>query len=119
MQHRATVSTFDKTGIASRIRGLIGGQAGGDLGVVAERLAINEVALRISIDEIAPHPTIDVIAAVISHFAIDPTWLLTGDYDAATHRRSLDGDEAMVRDAVAGTIQPASARASGTLRLIG
>jgi hypothetical protein len=118
LQHRATVSTFDKPGIASRIRGLIGGQAGGDLGVIATQLGISEVALRISVDDLSPHPTIDVIAAVISHFAVDPTWLLTGDYDAQTHRRSLNGDESLVREAVAGVIQPASARAAG-LRLIG
>jgi hypothetical protein len=34
---------------------------------------------------------VDVIAAVIRHYGVDANWILTGDYDPATHR-SLDAE---------------------------
>src|ERR1051325_2651597 len=83
---------YDKAAVAARLRGLIGGQEKGDLAAVAARLAVDEIALRISIDELAPHPTIDVIAAVIRVYAVDPSWLLCGEYDAAMHRHSLESN---------------------------
>jgi hypothetical protein len=42
---------------------------------------------------------IDVVAALVREFAVDPQWLLTGQYDSATHcasllRRRSTGDSA-------------------------
>jgi hypothetical protein len=59
---------------------------------LAERLGVSEVALRTSIDTLSPHPTADVLAAVIRLYGIDPTWLVTGRYDAQTHRSVIEGD---------------------------
>jgi len=81
--------------IAARLRGLIAGQDNGDVGATAARLGVDEVSLRMSIDETSPYPTIDVLIAVISHYAVDPSYLLTGEYDPALHRRSLDDPDAM------------------------
>jgi hypothetical protein len=81
------VTTSSNSDIASRIRGLLSGQ--GDLATLAARLHVDEVALRISIDELSPYPTVAVIAAVIREYAVDPSWLLTGIYRAATHREAL------------------------------
>ena len=55
----------------------------------ATRLGVDEVPLRMSIDDAAPYPTVDVIAAIVRVYGVDPTWLLTGEYDPATHRKSL------------------------------
>lgn len=77
--------------IAGRIRGLLAGQDAG-LPDAARRLGVDEVALRMSTDELAPYPTIDVIAAVIRLYGVDPSWLLTGHYDGATHRESLEAE---------------------------
>ena len=81
------MTTSSNAEIASRIRGLLSGQ--GDLSALAARLHVDEVALRISIDELSPYPTLGVIAAVVREYAVDPSWLLTGTYSAATHREAL------------------------------
>jgi len=35
-------------------------------------------------------PTLPVIVAVVREFAVDPTWLITGDYNASTLRSAID-----------------------------
>jgi len=32
---------------------------------------------------------VEVVAAFVREFAVDPQWILTGQYDANTHRQSL------------------------------
>ncbi|HEY2379217.1 MAG TPA: hypothetical protein VGH98_24765 [Gemmatimonadaceae bacterium] len=32
---------------------------------------------------------LDVVAAVVQEYAVDPMWLLTGQYDGAAHRNAL------------------------------
>lgn len=78
-----------KTAIAARIRGLLGGQDS-SLSDAAQRLKVDEVSLRMSVDTLAPYPTVDVIAAMVREYGVDPTWLLTGEYDATTHRAIAD-----------------------------
>ena len=78
-----------KIAIAARIRGLLGGQDS-TLSDAAKRLRVDEISLRMSVDTLAPYPTVDVIAAIVREYGVDPTWLLTGDYDAATHRTIAD-----------------------------
>jgi hypothetical protein len=84
---------IDRHAIAARIRGLIGGQDHGIIERTARRLEISEVTLRISTDELDPHPTLEVLDALVREYGVDPTWLMTGDYDAASHRRAI-GEEA-------------------------
>jgi hypothetical protein len=84
--------SVDRAGIATRLRSLLGGAENPDLEGVADRLGVEELSLRMSIDELSPHPTVEVLAAVIRVYGIDPSWLLTGTYDANTHRSVLDGD---------------------------
>lgn len=75
--------------IAARLRELIGAGIA-SIGATALRLRVDETALRMSLDEISPYPTIDVVAAVVRDYGVDPTWLLTGVYNRATHRSSLE-----------------------------
>lgn len=82
---------LDRGGIAARVRGLIAGQDNGDVSRTAARLGVEEVSLRMSIDDISPHPTVEVMTAVIHHYGVDPTWLLTGTYNPATHRAAVEG----------------------------
>lgn len=86
------VTQSDNTALAARIRGLISGQ--GDLTEIAKRLHVDEVALRISTDEVSPYPTMNVIQAVIREYGVDPSWLLMGDYRAASYREALDANRA-------------------------
>jgi hypothetical protein len=108
---------FDRSGIAARIRGLIGGQDGGDPTLAARRLHVDEVGLRMSINELAPNPTIDVVAAIVTAYGVDPHWLLTGDYDAATHRGILEEAES-VQQAVSRLMLPVISKQGNTLRLL-
>lgn len=85
------MAILDRAGIAARLRGLLSGQDDGDLSTTAARLGVEEVSLRMSIDELSPHPTVEVMTAIIHHYAVDPTWLLTGNYNPATHRAAVEG----------------------------
>ena len=91
---------IDRTGIAERLRSLLAGQGDDDLSRTAARLGVEELSLRMSIDGLSPHPTVEVLAAVIQQYGVDPAWLLTGNYDATTHRAAIETDdlEGAVRD---------------------
>lgn len=108
---------FDRIAIAARIRGLIEGQDGGDPAECARRIHVDEIGLRMSIDELAPNPTINVLVAIVVAYGVDPTWLLTGEYDAATHRSVLEETEPPER-AVARLMMPAIGKQRNTLRLL-
>ena len=107
---------FDRVAIAARIRGLISGQDDGDPTASARRLHVDEIGLRMSIDELAPNPTVDVIAAIVVAYGVDPTWLLTGRYDSATHRSILEEQES-AEQAVARLMVPMARQGNG-LRLL-
>jgi hypothetical protein len=89
----AGMITFDRAGIAGRLRALISGHCGMDLAHAAERLHVEELSLRMSVDDLSPHPTIEVVFAVIREYGVDPTWLLTGTYDSSSHRAAMEGDD--------------------------
>lgn len=80
-----------RRGIAERIRGIIGG-ANAPVEHTAARLGVDEVALRMTIDDLSPYPTIDVLAAIVREYGVDPSWLVTGTYREATHRKALGLD---------------------------
>jgi len=82
------------------VRTLIDHQEGDDPAAVARRLRVDELELRMTIDTDSPRPTMDVLLAVIRDYAVDPTWLLTGDYDSATHRRTMDSDRTGIIEVV-------------------
>jgi hypothetical protein len=84
--------SVDRDGIAARLRGLLGDFEQYELEDFAERLGVPEVSLRASVDTLSPHPSPEVLAAAIRLYGIDPTWLLTGKYDAQTHRSVIEGD---------------------------
>ena len=86
-----TQAGMDRAGIAERLRGLLLGRDA-DLEETAARLGVDEAPLRRSMDVDSPHPEVEVLAAVIRVYGIDPSWLLAGVYDAATHRAVMEGD---------------------------
>lgn len=61
----------------------------------ARRLGVSEVALRMSIDTLDPHPTLEVIVAIVKQHGVDPAWLVSGEYDASTHRAAVDDERAL------------------------
>jgi len=99
------MTPVDPAQIAARLRGLIGRA---DLAALARELGIAEEMLRMSVDEVAPQPTIEVIIAVIRQYGVDPTWLMTGEYDAARHRAAIGEDQMPSRSVIAALIAEAS-----------
>ena len=75
--------------IAERIRGLLAAQDQ-DLSAAAVRLGVEESSLWASIDPDAPCPRLEVLLAVIRVYAVDPMWLLSGEYDLSIHRRTME-----------------------------
>lgn len=63
------------------------------LHAVADRLCVHADDLRLLIDEksagVSLEFTLDVVAALVHEYAIDPNWLLTGQYEGAKHRHAL------------------------------
>jgi len=91
-------TTIDRYGIATRLRDLIfAADREATPGVIAEALGVRESMLRDSIDSSRPHPWIEVLLAVIRKFGVDPTWILTGNYDHATHREALEDEPSIER----------------------
>jgi hypothetical protein len=90
----------DRFHVAARVRALLAGQDDGQLGETARRLGVEDLALRITVDERSPHPVLDVLTAIIACYGVDPSWLLTGQYDMITHRSALAGDRRAVSRAV-------------------
>jgi hypothetical protein len=92
---------IDPAAIAARIRGLIGGQDRGVIEKTASRLGVNVLSLRMSIDEAEPTPTFEVLHAMVRVYGVDPSWLITGQYDAAAHRIAVEAESDRTHDAVA------------------
>src|ERR1700682_3073149 len=88
---------FNRFEVAARLRGLLSGQDAGVVGATANRLGLSEIALRMSLDKIDPHPTFEVLMAVVREYAVDPTWLVSGEYDVETHRRALEDDATIAK----------------------
>lgn len=74
-----------------RIRALI--ESRGSIESVASDLGVTEIALRISSDELSPYPTFDVLQGIVRVYAVDPCWLLTGEYDPQAHRNLLSTED--------------------------
>ena len=96
---RRSASRDDTLGIATgmhaisvRLRALLGLDRGTPIELAAERLHVSEVALRMSVDRWSPNAAQDVLIATIREYGVDPSWLLTGVYSAATHHEALDAE---------------------------
>ena len=86
----------DWKGIAGRIQGLISMSDRGQLGAAAQRLGVGEQELRETLSARSSKSALKVVKAVVRLYGLDPTWVLTGEYDAATHRSALSRDEAEI-----------------------
>lgn len=85
---------LDWNGIAGRIRGLIHVRSPADIPAIASRLGVEEQSLRATVAGRAPLPTPAVISALVRVYGLDPSWVLTGEYDPATHRAALESERA-------------------------
>jgi hypothetical protein len=79
--------------IAKRCRSVVARQPGSCLDAVAASLSVPREALGQFMNAEARRIDtvflIDLMAAFVYECGIDPTWLLTGDYDGEMHRKAL------------------------------
>ena len=83
--------------IAQRVRTVVR-QPGYDIDIVARSLHVPQSDFRRLVEEsdrvIDTAFLIDVVSALVRVFALDPKWLLTGEFDAGAHRRVMELAEA-------------------------
>ena len=101
-----------RTSIADRLRALVLAAPDSSTAEVAYRLGVNESALKASVDDLAPLPTVDVLAAVVREYGVDPSWLVTGVYSEATHRRALESSHEEIVSAIHALVSVADNRFS-------
>jgi hypothetical protein len=84
---------IDAPALAARVQGLIHARFGGDVSAAARELGVAEKDVRDIVERATDHPSLDALAAIVRRFGIDACWLLTGEYDWASHRRQLTEEE--------------------------
>lgn len=79
--------------IAKRCRAVVARQSAPSLNAAAEALGVPPAALQRFMNaqerQIDTVFLIDLVAALVHESAIDPKWLLTGEYDGEMHRKAL------------------------------
>jgi hypothetical protein len=86
--------------VGDRMRVLVGANDDTALSREADRLKIGEAGLRSITRRSSASMDLHTLAAVVRAYGLDPTWVLTGEYDSNTHRSALNADT----DEIAGTL---------------
>lgn len=90
MSRSALLPLAQRRAIAMRLRALLGTDPDDNgLREVADRLGVSASDLRDTIDADEPVTLDRVLQHVVIWYGIDPCWLVTGSYDASTHRRAM------------------------------
>ena len=87
----------DRFEVADRIRALFDERPVSEL---ASRLHVSVDALNDAVDTSLPVHSVDVLAAISFAYGVDPSWLITGEYDPRTHQAaasSPDDAERVIR----------------------
>ena len=92
------MSLLDREGIAERIRSLIAHET--HQASAAAMLRVPGSELKAAVDPVAPFQSMTVLEAIVREYGVDPTWLVTGDYDIRTHVLSVDEGAHIVRGIV-------------------
>jgi hypothetical protein len=100
------VVVVDWKGIAGRINGLISMSDRAQIESAAARLGVDQQTLRLAVHDKSPTATLRVINALIRVYGLDPTWVMTGHYDAATHRAAMEGDAQKIEQLLSQILSP-------------
>ena len=114
MQRTINLMTIDWRGIARRIRGLASLSDKAVLTKTAARLDVTEQELADTIDAASPTSAVKVIRAVVRVYGLDPSWVVTGRYDAETHRAAMQPDSAAFEEVMSRLLGERVARTSTT-----
>ena len=88
----------DWEAIAQRIKGLVSMSDRAKLASAAARLDVDLEDLEGAIKAESPTAILRVVAAMVRVYGLDPSWLITGRYDAVTHRMGTRRDPAAVEE---------------------
>ena len=102
------LSIPDRLGLAERFRHILVNQ---NLSVeaAAERLKCDAVSVQALLDG---SPELHVIVAIVREFAVDPNWLLTGEYKFGTHQAAVEDPVRTVHDLMKRIESPRSSSSS-------
>ena len=75
--------------VSNRINGLLKLGDAEDMRRASERLGVRQSHIEETIGRHSRLSTLKVAAAMVRVYGIDPSWLLTGTYDATTHKVGL------------------------------
>jgi hypothetical protein len=81
----------DWAAVAHRIHGLVRVHDGSDVPGETARIALEERVLRERLQREPLDVAIRLLTSVVRLYGLDPTWVLTGVFDTATHRTALEG----------------------------
>ena len=80
--------------IAERVRGILLRNVGPDIAALSKALALPEAELQRFMERpgssIDVATLVDILGALVRSLGVDPHWLLTGSYDATSHRQVLE-----------------------------
>jgi len=82
---------IDWTGITDRIHDLVRERYGASHALAGLDAALNHPDLRERLQSGSAMETVRGLTSVVRLYGVDPTWLVTGTFDSATHRIALDG----------------------------
>src|SRR5690348_11389502 len=98
----------DQSGLAERVRQILASQ----------RLSVEAASLRLRCEPTAIQallngdPTLGLIVAIVREFAVDPSWLLTGNYNYGTHNAAVEDPARVVQEIVKRLESPRSSTSS-------
>jgi hypothetical protein len=80
--------SVDWTGISARVREVMRLEEFG-IERASARLSLDQQLLQSGVDGVSRSATMKVVEALVRVYGLDPTWIVTGKYDPATHRVAM------------------------------
>ena len=105
---------IDWTKISERLAGLVKVDDARDIPTIAGRLGVDEASLRTVVLKDSGGVSTRSIAIIARLYGLDPTWVITGKYDPATHSRALNANV----DEISIIVNTLLARTSGTSEVV-
>jgi hypothetical protein len=85
--------SVDWAGISERVRGLVRMEEYG-VEVASAKLGLQPDVIHAGVNGVSRSATLRVVEAVVRVYGLDPTWIITGQYDSATHRTAMQAKPA-------------------------
>ena len=91
---------IDWAQVAHRIHGLVGAGVSGNALDDTMRVRIEERVLHQRLRKESLDSVIRLLTSIVRIYGLDPTWVVTGNFDPTTHRIALEGTQQETRSIV-------------------